>query len=231
MVSETSAADGGVQSSGGDADRPRDIGRAAFLLCCAGSSFYALPLDRVAEVMRALPVEPMAGAPRSASALSDVTVSRTLDAAGGAGSTVHGFRSSFRDWAAESTSYPRELAQAVQEITDPHFDMDEETFMRLAPIVFNPDVPLERKLAEVEARRREVEALPEIDARFGLRVVLVGNALARIWSWYAVNRDDRERQWEFVLAVLAAAGEITTGVAKNLSGSRGSGRKRRNCCS
>lgn len=29
------------------------------------------------------------------------------------GYTVHGFRSSFRDWAAEETSYPREIAEAV----------------------------------------------------------------------------------------------------------------------
>jgi hypothetical protein len=74
---------------------------------------------------------------------------------------------------------------------------------------------LDRKLAAVAERRREVEALPEIDARHGLRVQLVGNALAQIWYWYAVDRDNRERQWEFVMAILAAAGEITAGVAKN----------------
>ena len=28
------------------------------------------------------------------------------------GSTVHGFRSSFRDWAAEQTDYPREVVEA-----------------------------------------------------------------------------------------------------------------------
>ncbi|WP_443969608.1 tyrosine-type recombinase/integrase [Sphingobium sp. CR28] len=27
--------------------------------------------------------------------------------------TVHGFRSSFRDWAADRTSYPREVAEAA----------------------------------------------------------------------------------------------------------------------
>ncbi|MDZ7753865.1 MAG: hypothetical protein U5S82_20025 [Gammaproteobacteria bacterium] len=27
--------------------------------------------------------------------------------------TVHGFRSTFRDWAAEHTNYPRELAEAA----------------------------------------------------------------------------------------------------------------------
>jgi hypothetical protein len=104
--------------------------------------------------------------------------------------------------------------QDTQEITDPHFNIDTETF-DLAPIVFNPDVPLERKLAEIEVRRHEVEALPEIDARHGLRVMLVAYALAQIWHYYAVDRDDRERQWEFVLAILAAAGEVTPGVAKN----------------
>jgi purine-binding chemotaxis protein CheW len=70
MVSETSIVDGGLKPSGGNADRPRDIGRAAFLLCRAGSSFCALPLDRVAEIMRALPIEPMAGAPRYVCGLS-----------------------------------------------------------------------------------------------------------------------------------------------------------------
>jgi hypothetical protein len=28
------------------------------------------------------------------------------------GLTVHGFRSTFRDWAAERTAYPREIAEA-----------------------------------------------------------------------------------------------------------------------
>jgi integrase len=31
----------------------------------------------------------------------------------GNGYTVHGFRSSFRDWAAEQTNFPRELAEAA----------------------------------------------------------------------------------------------------------------------
>ena len=29
----------------------------------------------------------------------------------GAGCTVHGFRSTFRDWAAEATNFPREVAE------------------------------------------------------------------------------------------------------------------------
>jgi hypothetical protein len=31
----------------------------------------------------------------------------------GRGSTVHAFRSSFRDWAAEQTNFPREIAEAA----------------------------------------------------------------------------------------------------------------------
>ena len=31
----------------------------------------------------------------------------------GGGYTVHGFRSSFRDWAAERTSFPREVVEAA----------------------------------------------------------------------------------------------------------------------
>jgi integrase len=44
--------------------------------------------------------------------LSDVAVSKAL-AAVADGFTVHGMRSTFRDWAAESTNYPREVAEAA----------------------------------------------------------------------------------------------------------------------
>jgi hypothetical protein len=105
--------------------------------------------------------------------------------------------------------------EAVREITDPLFNNDGETCERLAPIFTDPDVPPDRRLAAVEARRREVEALPEIDARHGVRVALVLEALARIWYWYAVDRGDTYRQWQFVLAILEAAGELAAGVRKN----------------
>lgn len=36
---------------------------------------------------------------------------RILASAGGGSATVHGFRSSFRDWASERTTYPREVAE------------------------------------------------------------------------------------------------------------------------
>jgi integrase len=44
------------------------------------------------------------------SALSDVALTRAVRTANAA-ATVHGFRSTFRDWVAESTNHPRELAE------------------------------------------------------------------------------------------------------------------------
>jgi integrase len=49
----------------------------------------------------------------TASSLSPMTLARLIDATGGAGATVHGFRSCFRDWAGEATNYPREVAEAA----------------------------------------------------------------------------------------------------------------------
>jgi integrase len=50
---------------------------------------------------------------KDGSALSDVALARAVDAAGGNGATVHGMRSTFRDWCAEARNYPRELAEAA----------------------------------------------------------------------------------------------------------------------
>jgi purine-binding chemotaxis protein CheW len=69
MASNTSAAGDGVELSEASTDRLHEIGR-SFLLCRAGSNFCALPLDRVAEIMRALPIEAVAGAPRYVCGLS-----------------------------------------------------------------------------------------------------------------------------------------------------------------
>lgn len=44
--------------------------------------------------------------------LSDMTLTKALRDLGEK-ATVHGFRSSFRDWAAEQTSFPREIAEAA----------------------------------------------------------------------------------------------------------------------
>jgi integrase len=45
--------------------------------------------------------------------LSDMTLAKALKTAGGGEFTVHGFRSSFRDWVAEETSFQREVAEAA----------------------------------------------------------------------------------------------------------------------
>jgi integrase len=42
-----------------------------------------------------------------------MALSRALDEAGAGQFTVHGFRSSFRDWAGDMTSFPREVAEAA----------------------------------------------------------------------------------------------------------------------
>lgn len=46
-------------------------------------------------------------------ALSDMTLAAVLKRMGRADLTVHGFRSSFRDWAGETTGHPREVIEAA----------------------------------------------------------------------------------------------------------------------
>ena len=50
---------------------------------------------------------------RPGSPLSDVALSKALAVAGGGDATVHGMRSTFRDWLAEATAYPREIAESA----------------------------------------------------------------------------------------------------------------------
>lgn len=45
--------------------------------------------------------------------LSDMTLLKALDSAGGGAFTCHGFRSAFRDWVAEETNFQREVAEAA----------------------------------------------------------------------------------------------------------------------
>jgi integrase len=45
--------------------------------------------------------------------LSDMTLAKALKSAGAGEFTVHGFRSTFRDWAAEETNFQREVAEAA----------------------------------------------------------------------------------------------------------------------
>lgn len=76
---------------------------------------HRVPLsDAALALLRALPriagtdyVFPSA----KGSALSDMTLTAVLRRMGRSDITAHGFRSSFRDWAAESTAYPHEMAE------------------------------------------------------------------------------------------------------------------------
>jgi hypothetical protein len=104
--------------------------------------------------------------------------------------------------------------EATREITDPLFGIDGETFERLASVINDHETPIDVKIDAIAARRREVEAQPPIDARYALRVVLAAHALM-VWRLFAVRRDDGERQWRFVLAIIKAAGEGVEGLRKN----------------
>lgn len=44
---------------------------------------------------------------------SDMTFGKVIEAHGGGGATTHGFRSSFRDWAADETDHQREIIEAA----------------------------------------------------------------------------------------------------------------------
>ncbi len=50
---------------------------------------------------------------KHAAPISTGTMTKALTLAGGAAFTVHGFRSSFRDWVAEETSFPDSIAEAA----------------------------------------------------------------------------------------------------------------------
>lgn len=52
--------------------------------------------------------------------LSDATMAKALSVAGGGGYTVHGMRSTFRDWVAERTTFPGDWAEAALAHTIPN---------------------------------------------------------------------------------------------------------------
>lgn len=59
--------------------------------------------------------------PGTKGVLSDATMAKAMREAGGVGFTVHGTaRSSFRDWAAERTRFPREVAEAALAHSNPN---------------------------------------------------------------------------------------------------------------
>ena len=80
---------------------------------------HRVPLtDRCVELLRT--VRPLARpdgyvfpGSRDGRPLSDMSLSAVLKRMGRAEFTVHGFRSSFRDWAGEATEFPREIVEAA----------------------------------------------------------------------------------------------------------------------
>ena len=75
---------------------------------------HRVPLsDRVLAILETLPGEGeyvFAGA-RESKPLSNMALLELMRGMRGKGATVHGFRSTFRDWAAEQTSYPHEMCE------------------------------------------------------------------------------------------------------------------------
>jgi integrase len=98
-------------------------------------------LDRMAQLRTTDAPDALvfAGA-RPGKPLSDMTLTMLLRRMG-AGCTAHGFRSSFRDWAAEATSFPSEVAEAA-----------------LAHVVRNKVEAAYRRTDLLEKRRRLMEA-------------------------------------------------------------------------
>jgi integrase len=83
-----------------------------------GDKEHRVPLpERAVEILRTLPCEKgnkhvFIGAKKNAG-LSNMAMLELLKGMDENGFTVHGFRSSFRDWAAEQTNFPREVAEAA----------------------------------------------------------------------------------------------------------------------
>ncbi len=77
---------------------------------------HRIPLsDRANDILMTLPREGdfvFLGA-RAGKPLSNMAMLELVRGMRGTGATVHGFRSTFRDWAAEQTSYPNELCEVA----------------------------------------------------------------------------------------------------------------------
>lgn len=74
-------------------------------------SSECLEILRIAETFKFLTKDGLVFPNTKAKPLSDVVVSQELKSASYQEVTVHGIRSSFRDWAAEQTHYPREVVE------------------------------------------------------------------------------------------------------------------------
>jgi integrase len=73
----------------------------------------ALAILKEMAALRRKPEDLVFPGGRNGRALSDVGLSRAVKVAGGVDLTMHGFRSTFRDWCAEATAYPREVAEGA----------------------------------------------------------------------------------------------------------------------
>jgi integrase len=100
----------------------------------AGKQHVVPLVPQVIELLNALPREAtdddsfvFLGA-RQGTKLSNMSIHALLARMGRGDITVHGFRSSFRDWAAERTSYPREVAEQALAHTIP--DATERAYRR-----------------------------------------------------------------------------------------------------
>ncbi len=87
-----------------------------------GARQHRVPLPgRAVEILREVaalrrtnkPGEPLFPGSRPGRGLSNMAMDMLLRRMGRDDATVHGFRSSFRDWAGERTSFPREVAEAA----------------------------------------------------------------------------------------------------------------------
>lgn len=87
--------------------------------------------------------------------LSGMAMAMQMRRMGQGGYTVHGFRSSFRDWAAEETSYPREIAEAA--LAHAVGDMTERAYRR--------GDALERRRELMEAWESSISVNPKIIRR------------------------------------------------------------------
>lgn len=73
----------------------------------------ARPLEILAAMRAKSTGDYVFGGQRDGRPISEATLTKALRAAGAGGATVHGFRSSFRDWVSDETLFQRELAEAA----------------------------------------------------------------------------------------------------------------------
>ena len=75
---------------------------------------HVVPLsDRAVEILKGLPriADHIFPGAKAGQGISNMTMAKLLRKITGNGDTVHGFRSTFRDWAGDSTSFPREVIE------------------------------------------------------------------------------------------------------------------------